>query len=140
MPEETEPNVQVVRKAFDAFTRRNVEAFVGIMDPEVELHVPVTAELAGEPVPYRGHDGTRRYFEHVEMVWERLEVFLHEYHDLGDGVMVVGRVRAQGRNGRIEDTPAHWVWRIEDGLITEAHVYTDRRQALEAAGLSQEKA
>jgi ketosteroid isomerase-like protein len=139
MPEGLERNTQVVRKAFDAFTRRDVEAFVRIMDPEVELYVPVTAELAGEPVPYRGHDGIRRYFEHVKMVWERLEVFLHEYHDLGDRVMVVGRVRAQGRNGRIEDTPAHWVWQIEDGRITAGHVYTDRKQALEAAGLSAEQ-
>jgi ketosteroid isomerase-like protein len=140
MPEGPERNTQVVRKAFDAFARRDVETAVKIMDPDVELYVPATAELAGEPVPYRGHDGIRKYFDHVKKVWERLEVFLHEYHDADDQVLVVGRVRAQGREGQIADTPAAWVWRIEDGRITEGAVYTDREEARAAAGLSEEKA
>lgn len=135
-----DPNTQVVRRAFDAFTRRDVDAFLQIMDAEVELYLPETAALAGEPSPYRGHDGVRRYFEQVEQVWERLEVFLHEYHEADGQVLVVGRVRSQGRDGRIGDTPAHWVWQIENGLITRASVYTDRDEALAAAGLSSEKA
>jgi ketosteroid isomerase-like protein len=140
MAEGPERNTQVVRRVFDAFARRDVEAAVKIMDPEVELFVPVTAELAGEPVPYRGHDGIRMYFGHVKKVWERLEVFLREYHESGDQVLVVGRVRAQRRDGQIVDTPAHWVWQIEDGLITRGAVYTDRDEALAAVGLSSEKA
>jgi ketosteroid isomerase-like protein len=139
MPEGPERNTQVVRKAFDAFTRRDVDAAVESMDPEVELHLPETAALAGEPSPYRGHDGVRRYFQHVKKVWERLEVFLHEYHETGDQVLVVGRVRAQGRDGRIGDTPVHWVWQIEDGRITRGSVYTDREEARAAVGLSPEK-
>jgi ketosteroid isomerase-like protein len=140
MPEDPERNTQVVRKAFDAFTRRDVEAMLRIMDPSVELYLPKTAGLANEPMPYRGHDGVRRYFEHVEKVWERLEVFLHEYHETDDQVLVVGRVRAQGRDGRIEDTPAHWVWEIEDGRIAKGSVYTDREEALTAVGLTSETA
>jgi ketosteroid isomerase-like protein len=140
MPEVAERNTQVVRKAFDAFTRRDVDAAVEIMDPSVELYLPKTAALAGEPMPYRGHEGVRRYFEHVKVVWERLEVILHEYHDAGDQVLVVGRVRAQGRNGQIGDTPAHWVWQIENGRITKGSVYTEHEEALAAVGLSSEAA
>jgi ketosteroid isomerase-like protein len=82
----------------------------------------------------------RRYFDHVTKVWERLEVILHEYHEADDQVLVVGRVRAQGRDGRIGDAPAHWVWQIEEGRITKGSVYTERDGALAAVGLSSQKA
>lgn len=140
MSEEPERNTQVVRKAFDAFTRRNADAAVEIMDPSIELHLPATAALAGEPSPYRGHDGVRRYFEHVKNVWERLEVFLHEYHEAENRVLVVGRVRSQGRDGQIGDIPVHWVWEIEDGKIVKGSVFTERDEALAAAGVESQEA
>lgn len=133
----SDENVQIVRKAFDAFTRRDVGAALEVMNPAVELHTPATAALAQQETPYQGHDGIRRYFEHVEQVWEELEVILLEYHDAGEHVMVAGRVRAKERSGRVVDTPAHWAWRIHGDRITWGCVYTDRKQALEAVGLSE---
>jgi ketosteroid isomerase-like protein len=55
-------------------------------------------------------------------------------------VLVVGRVRAQGRDGQIGDIPVHWVWEIEDGSIVKGSVFTDREEALAEAGLSANKA
>jgi ketosteroid isomerase-like protein len=133
----SDQNVQIVRKAFDAFTGRDVDAAIEVMDPAVELYTPETAALAGESMPYKGHDGIRRYFEHVNQIWEELEVILREYHDVDDHVLVVGRVRARGRDGRIVDTPAHWAWRIDRGSIVWGCVYTDRAEALAAVGMSE---
>jgi ketosteroid isomerase-like protein len=135
-----EENVQLVRKAFDAFVRRDVDAAVQVTAPDVEFSAPATESLARRARSYRGHDGIRQYFADVASVWEALEVFLHEYHDLGDQVLVVGRARARGRSGFLVDEPAHWAWRIEDGKIVWGRVFTDRSEALAAVGLEAEPA
>jgi uncharacterized protein len=134
-----EENVQIVRRVFDAFVRRDVDGALEVMHPEVEFTAPATQELAEKDVSYRGHDGVRDYFDDVARVWKALEVFLHEYHDVGDDrVLVVGRVRARGTKGRIVDGPAQWAWRIEDDKIVWGHVFTDRDQAVHAIGLAEQ--
>jgi len=131
-----EENVQIVRRVFDAFVRRDVDGALEVMHPEVEFSAPATQRLAEKHVSYRGHGGVRDYFADVARVWQTLEVFLHEYHDVGDDrVLVVGRVRARGTQGLIIDGPAQWAWRIEDEKIVWGHVFTDREEAVRAIGL-----
>ena len=130
-------NVQTVRKAFDAFVRRDVDALLAIMDPEVEFAAPVTQALVGRPGPYRGHEGVREYFADVAKAWEELEVFLHEYHESDDGrVLVVGRVRTRDRNGEQLEEPVQWAWTISDGRIVAGQVFSDRVAALAATGIA----
>jgi ketosteroid isomerase-like protein len=132
----TEVNVQTVRKVFDAFVRRDVQAALEVMDEDVDLSAPATQALVDRDLSYRGHDGIRTYFEDVAEVWEELEVFLHEYHDLGDGrVLVSGRVRARDRDGLLVDQPAQWGWVIKDGKVAWGRVFTNRNEAFEALEL-----
>ena len=92
-----EENIQIVRRVFDGFVRRDVEAVLEVMAPDVEFSAPATQALAEKHVSYEGHDGIRDYFEDVARVWAELEVFLHEYHEVGDDrILVVGRVRGRG--------------------------------------------
>jgi uncharacterized protein len=131
-----EENVQIVRKVFDAFARRDVEAALEVMAPDVELSAPATQALVEKSVSYEGHDGIREYFEDVARVWAALDVFLHEYHEVGnDRILVVGRVRGRGVARQIVDGPAQWAWRIDDGKIVWGHVFTDREQAVKSIGL-----
>ena len=106
---------------------------VALTAPEMEFFPQVTASLVNRTKPYRGHDGMRRYFEDAERVWVRLEIIPHEYHDLGDRVLVFGRVYARGEGGYISDSPAAWLWRVKGGLISWGRVFTSRAEALEAA-------
>jgi ketosteroid isomerase-like protein len=129
----SEENVQTVRKVFDAFVRRDVQAALDVMDADVDLSAPATQTLVDRDLSYRGHDGIRTYFEDVAEVWEELEVFLHEYHDVGDDrVLVVGHVRARGRDGLLVDQPAQWGWVIRDGKIVWGRVFTNRNEAFQA--------
>jgi ketosteroid isomerase-like protein len=44
-------------------------------------------------------------------------------------------VYARGEGGYISDSPAQWLWRIEDGRIAWGRVFTNRAEALEVAGV-----
>ena len=123
-------NIQLIRTLYEAFTARDVEKLLTVVAPDLEFFPPVTASRVERGEPYRGHEGMRTYFDDVSRIWRELEVIAHEYRDLGDRVLVFGRVYARGEGGYISDSPAQWLWRIEDGLIAWGRVFTNRAEAL----------
>jgi uncharacterized protein len=126
----------LVRRAFDAFNRRNLEEALMVLDPGVEFHVP-TAELANDGRPYRGHDGIRKYYDDVARVWEELEVAPSEYREVDDHVLALGRVYGRGEGGYIQDSPTQWVFEVNEGAIVSVRVFTNRSAALAAVGLEE---
>lgn len=122
-------NVELARGLFAAFDAREVEAVLALIHPECEFHA-VTAALAADGRPYRGHAGIRRYFTDIAAYWEELRVLPREYRDAGDAVVVLGRVYARG-GSQVVDSPAGWVWRVRDGLFVWGKVFGDPGQVLE---------
>ena len=131
----SEANVELARRAFEAFGRRDLPAALEVMDEDVEF-LPVTANLTTGGVPYRGHEGLTAYFDDVGRVWEELRVYPAEYRDLGDCVVALGRIYGRG-GGMIIDRPTGWLWRVRDGKIVQCRVYASQEEALRAAGLSE---
>jgi ketosteroid isomerase-like protein len=107
-----------------------------LIAPEMEFWGP-TASFAREGEPYVGHEGMREYFADVASVWRVLEVVPHDFRDLGDRVLVFGRVYARGAGGYISDSPTQWLWRVSGGLIVWGRVFPSRADALAAAGLEE---
>jgi ketosteroid isomerase-like protein len=61
-----------------------------------------------------------------------------EFIDAGDKVVVIGRARATARGSGMQlDSPVALVWTLREGLIVRNQVFTDRNDALEAAGLKE---
>ena len=56
----------------------------------------------------------RQYFADVARVWRVLEVVPHDFRDLGDRVLVFGRVYARGEGGYISDSPTQWIWAVKE--------------------------
>ncbi len=129
-------NVAIVQRAFDAFSRRDVEGLVAACAEEIEFHLP-TAQLTRVGLPYRGHEGIRTYVRDALRVWSELRLEPREYHETGDIVVALGRVYAWGA-GRVVDTPAAWVWRMRDGLAVRVDVFENTADALAAAGITVE--
>ena len=126
-------NADIVRRAFDAFSRRDLNVLLTLADPDIEF-MPATARVAGRAEPYRGHEGLRTYLADVARVWQELRSEPEEFIEVGDVVVCTGRVYAWGV-GRVIDAPAGWVWRLRGGRLVEGHVYDTRREALVAGGL-----
>ena len=129
-------NVEIVRRIFDAFNRRDIAAFLELLDPDVEW-VPILAVLEGRV--YRGHEEIREWIKDLAADWEFFEVYYEELRDLGDRVLVSGHWRARGRASGVEvENPGTYLYEIEGGKVVSMRTFTDRAEALEAAGLPEE--
>lgn len=122
----------VVKAVFAAFAERDVEGVLDLIDPEVEF-TAMTNDFAGRTEPYRGHKGIREYFSDVAQVWEELRLTPHAYREVGDSVLVTGRVNARSHS-RIVDGSTGWVWRVRDGRVVYGRVYSSAAEAERAAG------
>ena len=120
-PAATTGSIAVVRAIYDAFTRRDVEAALAFIAPDIEWLPAGTAELTGRTEPYRGHEGVREYFAEVEEAWEDLRLFADDIRVAGPGVVVFGHVEGRA-GGRAFSTRVLWTWRVEGGLAVSMRV------------------
>jgi hypothetical protein len=126
-------NVDMVYRAIGAFNRRELDAFLALMDPAVEF-APYEALVQGGN-PYRGHDGVRRWWEESFAVLPDLNAEIHEVRDLGDFTFVGGRLRGHGAGSGARIEREMWLaieWR--DGREVSWAGYGSKAEALEAAG------
>ncbi len=130
----SQDNLEVTRRLIDAYNRGDIPSFIELLDPDVEW-IPIMAALEGRV--YRGRDGVRLWLEELARDWEYFEPCYEEYRDLGDRVLVLGRWRARGRASgvELENQPATWLYEIKDGRAVRMRTFTDRAEALAAAGL-----
>jgi ketosteroid isomerase-like protein len=133
----SEASFEVPRRLIEAYQRGDIPAFLELLHPEVEW-IPIMATLEGRV--YRGREGVLRWLEELTRDWEYFLPSYEEYHDLGDRVLIFGRWRARGRASgvELESQPATWLYEIRDGRVAWMRTFTDRAEALQAAGLRAE--
>jgi len=122
-------NVELTRRAYDAFNRRDWATFGALMDPDIE----VQSRLAAMEGAYRGEEGLRDWRDAIMRFLPDYTVDLEEIRDLGDIVLV----RSLGTaHGAASETPVHdpfWQaleWR--DGRCTWWRNCNTEAEALEA--------
>jgi ketosteroid isomerase-like protein len=129
-------NVDIVRRALEAFPRGDVEEMLSYLDPELEWHSAIVGGAEGNV--YRGHEGFRRWYADSFESFEELTNEWSEFRDLGDRVLALGRVKARGRESGVEvDSPMGWVFTVRSGKAVKAEGFLSREEALEAAGLTE---
>jgi ketosteroid isomerase-like protein len=127
-----EDQAEVVRRAFAAFTLRDVDSLLELMDNDVEFLPVGTSSLIGQTESYRGHEGIRTYFDDVARVWQELRVIPARYRSAGPYVLVLGSVYARDAEGNLTDIPAGWIWKLRSGKIIWGRAYASRREAIRA--------
>jgi uncharacterized protein len=124
-------NVEIVRSAFDAIRRRDIETLLGLYDPHIEF-LPLTGTRV-ERGGYAGHAGVRSYFDEVAEVWEEMRPYEHSSQAVGDHVIVMGGCAVRGIGSGVEsDDPMAWVITLADGKITRHRAYRTAEEALDA--------
>jgi ketosteroid isomerase-like protein len=130
-------DAEVIRRAWPAISRRDIQAWLAEIDPDIEA-VPLGADLEGRS--YRGHDGIVDWLENeIYAVYDTFEVHPEEIRAVGGGrFLVFGRWIARGRESGVNlDIAASWVIDIRNGKIVRWQTYTDRERAIRDAGLKQ---
>jgi ketosteroid isomerase-like protein len=125
-------NIELVKRSFEALATWDVEALLGLYDPDVRF-LPLTGTRVGTG-GYRGHDGVRAYIEEARELWDVLEPQGHEYVDLGDRVLVAGSCRFRGHSSGAESDPAcAWVVGVRNGRIVSHRTCATYDEAVHAA-------
>jgi ketosteroid isomerase-like protein len=126
--------LETVKRAFDAFAQRDVDAMLAFLHPQIRLWV-VTAAVTREGRPYTGHAGIREYARDVNRMWQELELLPTRFHEIGEAIVVVGEVRARGAGGAVR-APTVWTWKFSGDLVIDCRVDSDVRAARTALGES----
>lgn len=127
-------NVDLVRAIHEGWARGDFGVGVDLLSADFswEQHAD-----AVEPGPRRGvevGESLRKIFE----VYDDYRIEPDELIDAGDRVVVMGRARGIARASRMKlDQRFAFVWAVRRGQLARLQVFTDRAQALEAAGLSE---
>jgi ketosteroid isomerase-like protein len=136
----SQETIEIARRSSEASNRTFREGtpdLYELLDPDVEW-VPMSALL--ERTGYHGHGGVRQWFEIMRRDWTSFEVRPERFVDLDDDrVLTLGGWRAQGRRGDVLlDFPqAAWLLQYRKGKILRLQTFTERKKALEAAGLAE---
>ena len=134
----SQENVDILKRGMECFERRDVEAAMELLDPEVEWRPAFTALLGGETTVFRGHDGAREVMRQFWEVFSETHFEVAEIRDLGDQALAMGTMRARGAESGAEiESPWAWLVRSNNGKATDIRVFTDPAEAIEAAGASE---
>jgi ketosteroid isomerase-like protein len=134
----SQENVEIVRKAFEAVAVGDRERALSYADPA--MVVDATRRVFN-PATYRGTEGLRQMLADMDEVWKSLRPEPREFLDMGDRVVVVGRMVAKGKGSGVEvEREFAGVWTVRNGRIVRWDLFSDRAEALEAAGVPEQDA
>ena len=134
----SEENVEAFKRGTDAYNRRDVEALVDELDPEVEWHSALLIPFGGEQTVSRGHDGVREVMAEVYEDLAEIHLDYSDIRDLGDRIVGIGRIRTRGKHSGAETEIAFGtVTDMKDAKAFRIWTYLDPQEALEAAGVSE---
>ena len=120
----SQETVEIVR----TFLCVDVDEALTYADPEIVWN-PI------EELPTQGHAAVRASLARWKAEWDDYKVMPEEFDDMGDSVVVTVRLRGRGRGSGIEiDALFYDVYTLSDGKIVRMDQFTERSQALEAAG------
>jgi len=128
----SEENVEIVRRAFEYLASGlGGSEVLASFDPNVVMKPVETGATYGL-------NAIRDNFERWKSTFGEIDVTVEEIIDAGDRVVHSAHWRGRGRGSGIKvDARYYEVYTLRNGKIIRVNEYTERAEALEAAGLSE---
>jgi ketosteroid isomerase-like protein len=130
----SQENGEALRRQLEQFNR------TGEILPEL-YHADAEWMVAREdpdPGTHRGVEAIRRYFAQWTEMFEGIDIRAEEAIDAGDKVFAWVRFSGKGiTSGASVEMELAYVWIFRHGKVMRVEEYFDRREALEAAGVSE---
>jgi ketosteroid isomerase-like protein len=128
--------VEIVRRANDAFNRRDVDALMSFYSPDI-VYRPVASFPDSEE--RHGLAAMRRWMEEWHDTWaDDYTTQAQSIRKYGDVVIALLRFTGHAKASGVEIAGGVFeVYRFREGKIASVEDFTDRAEALRAAGLAQ---
>jgi hypothetical protein len=132
----SQENVETLRQAVDAVNRRDKGLWRAACDPEIE-NIPPRDWPESEPT--RGPDAIWDFYVEAMDSWGTGIYGYSEITEVSRDVLVA-HIRGELR-GKVSDAPVTWsfwqVVKMRNGTAMRIEWFTDRSEAVEAAGLAE---
>ena len=131
----SQENVEIVRRAFDAFAEEGVEGVIPLAAVDAVIYsMPEWPDDA----EYRGPEGLRKLAAQWSDNFDEFGFDVHDVRDAGDSVVALlemtGRIKGSGVPMR---APVAAVYELTDGLFVSTRYFSTWQAALEAVGLTE---
>jgi ketosteroid isomerase-like protein len=131
----SDESLDVVRRAIDAYNRRDFEAIRALNHPDVEVDWSASRGLAAGI--YRGSDEVIDFMRDFLEMFEDVRMEPHRYVEAGDLVVVPNTTRIRGRDGIETVARSALFFELREGRVTQIRLYQETSEALDAAGLTE---
>jgi hypothetical protein len=113
----------------DSYNSRDPDAWVAAWNRDCEWHPFLTARVEGDP-GYHGHNGMRAWFEDVDEMFDQIHAELDQFRQVGDRILVVGRMTARGRaSGAEVESEVGWVVEPKGEKFQRGWAYNSHEEA-----------
>ncbi len=131
-------NVEIVRAIYRAWEGGGSPLDSGLLADDIEW---VNAKEAIEPGTRRGAEAFGDAAAGVTTTFDETRIAFERFVDAGDQVVVIGVLRGTGHGSGIDiERRQGYLWTIHDGKAVRFQWFNDPAEALEAAGMADEKA
>jgi ketosteroid isomerase-like protein len=131
----SEENVEIVRRAIEAFSRGDVD--VALQDVAPDATVDWSHSRGLNVGVYVGHDAIRRFWADMNEPFEQLTLVPDEFIPHGEHVVVPVTARMTGRGGIEVQSKTATVGTVRDGRLVRWTMYQEKADALKAVGLAE---
>jgi ketosteroid isomerase-like protein len=131
----SQENVEIARRALDAYTRRDLEALRASADPDIELDW--SASMGWLADVYRGLDETLRFYQGYFEAFDTIVIEADRFIDTGESVVVPNVAHQTGRDGVAVSARSTLVFTIRNRKIVRICLYQETEHALKALGLAE---
>lgn len=132
----SQTNLEIAGQVFAAFNAGELDAMIEVAHPEIEI-VPLRAAV--EETSYRGREAIPDFWGDMMEAWEQgLHVDVHGAREMGDRVVVLGRLVGRGAESGAEvEAELGWVLGMRDAKVFSLRTFANPADALEAVGLAE---
>jgi ketosteroid isomerase-like protein len=133
----SQQNVELHHRSIDAVTRRDLDAFLYLTDPDVEVVSRIVSLEGG----LHGHAGVRRWWTEWFAAFPDYNIEVAKMSDFGEVTVAAMRALGHGAGSAVPFEDTVWLacrWR--DGKCLWWQVFYTWAEALEAVGLSEQDA
>ena len=129
-------SLAILRRGYEAFNRGDVSEVAQLTTADVEWGA--TGTFPGVDGVYRGPGAMQEWADVIRSEWEEFSVTLGEVlHDDDELLVVCELLRGRGRSSHAEvEMRVFSVYRLDHGKVRKRQAFTEREEALKAAGLS----
>ena len=123
---------EVLRRTYDALTRRDLAVLDELADPDFEMDL---TERVLNPATYHGAEGMLRFLAEIDELWASMDIDVERVIERGDEALAVLMVTLTGRGSGVEmESRIAQRWTLREGRLLRMKLYGDADAAVAEFG------